>query len=293
MSYKNPKVPEGINVSDANPLVDLAAMLAAVTAILAVTLACLFFMASYVVKVIPFSAEAPIGEMMVSQMTGAAHCDPEAIAIEASLQLLADQLVLAQQIPEAITVRVHYLQVPEVNALATFGGHIFVMQGLIDSIPHENALSMVMAHEIAHVAHRDPIVATGRAAVVWLALSLLPGIGDIGTHQVISRMTSLTSMGFNRAQEAAADAAALETLQAYYGHATGAQALFEVLEAANPETPPAFLSTHPVNDERIAAVQAFQQANSSGRTQPIDRYRESAGSSAAAGCESNQEVKTL
>ena len=50
----------------------------------------------------------------------------------------------------------HYDPGGTFNAYATAGGQLVFYRGLLEAMPHENALATVVAHEIAHVAHRDP-----------------------------------------------------------------------------------------------------------------------------------------
>lgn len=68
---------------------------------------------------------------------------------------------MAQGLPASIKVTVHYIDEPVINAFATIGGHVFIYRGLIDAITSENGLSMVLAHEIAHINNRHPIAALG------------------------------------------------------------------------------------------------------------------------------------
>lgn len=275
MSYENPKIPEGINVSDTNPLVDFFTMLAAVAGVLTITLSVLFFVSGYLVRFVPFSAEADIAALVETTVIDAKACHPDKERIEMHLQALANKLAIAQDTPADMPLKVHFLDTPDVNALATFGGNIYIMRGLLEQLPHENALSMVLAHEIAHIAHRDPIVATGRGAIMWLTLSLIPGLSDFGGQQILSSVTSLTALSFNRGQEETADAAALETLASYYGYTTGAEVLFEVLSSSNNEDSikaPALFSTHPVTEDRINAIREYQAGSGHGRLLPIDRF---------------------
>ena len=71
-------------------------------------------------------------------------------------------------------------------------------------------------------------------------------------------------------EEQDADDEALRTLLAYYGHVKGAEQLFEVFEQNQSYEPPEFLSSHPVNKERIENIRLFMQANNhSGKTSPL------------------------
>lgn len=285
MTYENPRIPEGINVSKTHPLTDMALMLMAVTGILALGLTVLFFASGYLVKFLPFSAEEPIGKAFADEIFIAEHCHPDANRVETRLQDLANKLALAQDTPPGMPLKVQLLETDEINAMATFGGRIYIMQGLLESLPHENALAMVLSHEIAHIAHRDPLVALGRAAIMWVALSFIPGLGDFGTAQVLSQITNLTALGFSRNQEEAADAAGLETLRIYYGYTTGAEALFETLMEGRSDGGPALFSTHPVTEGRINEILQHQNVTVRGPLVSIEPYRLSPSDSKSSSCE--------
>jgi len=118
----------------------------------------------------------------------------------------------------------------------------------------------VLAHEIAHIKHRDPIIAMGRGITIGLALTSLAGLGDGAVAQnLVGQINFLTAMAFSRDQEQDADDEALKTLLAYYGHTRGAEKLFEVLKKNQKFEPPEFLNSHPVSDERIKNIKTFQE----------------------------------
>ena len=76
----------------------------------------------------------------------------------------------------------------ENNAYATLGGNIILTRELINSMSSENALSMVLAHEIAHIKHRDPIRSAGSQVFLYAMFSILGSVGDTNSF------TSLTSV---------------------------------------------------------------------------------------------------
>ena len=76
---------------------------------------------------------------------------------------------------EGMAVTVHYDPAGTVNAFATAGGNLVFYRGLLERMPHENALAMVVAHEIAHVLHRDPLAALGGGVASTVALLVLTG----------------------------------------------------------------------------------------------------------------------
>jgi len=257
MTYENPEIPEGINVTPEHPLKEFAVLLVGVSAAIVVAVVSLSLLAGYMVRFVPFAQEQALASRAGTLWQGI-ELDEDAQAKQHYLQSLADRLSVHMALPEGMTITVHYVNEPTVNAMATLGGHVVIFQGLIDAVPSENALAMVMAHEIAHVRHRHPIVALGRGFAVALALSSLSGVGDGMMQQWLGSVGMVTSLSFSRAQEAESDLDALQALQQEYGHVGGAEAFFEyVMDGGHWLEPPALLSTHPGTEERIERIRAF------------------------------------
>jgi predicted Zn-dependent protease len=127
-------------------------------------------------------------------------------------------------------------------------------------MPHENALAMVLAHEIAHLARRHPIRSFGRAAGVSLVMSLL-GLAETNPVQgALGQAGALTVLGYSRAQEREADRMALDAVHALYGHVGGATDLFRLFGDLRAQSggirTPEFASTHPSDDGRIEQLEA-------------------------------------
>jgi Zn-dependent protease with chaperone function len=178
-----------------------------------------------------------------------------AAAIEVQLQHLADALAQHVPLPDGLDVTVHYTESEVPNAFATLGGHVVVTSALYERLPSENALALVLAHELAHLAARDPIAAVGGGLTVALASMMLTG----DASAVLAPLTAIVQRGHSRDAERAADELAIAAIRAHYGHAGGGDALFEVLAAAREGTAidmPSMLSTHPADAERIERVRA-------------------------------------
>jgi predicted Zn-dependent protease len=151
-------------------------------------------------------------------------------------------------------IRVEVIKGNTVNAFATLGGYVFVFEGIIDAVDNENALAMVLAHEIAHVHHRDPLLSTGRAMLIQLAISTLSGT-NIDPNSIDTSSDVLLNQ-YNREQELAADEFALTLLQRKYGHVGGATGLFELIDDMSSETIE-FLSSHPDTVARIDRIKTL------------------------------------
>jgi predicted Zn-dependent protease len=205
-AYENPQIPEGINVSPTHPLKDFALLLGGVSALIVVAVLALSFAAGYLVRFVPFEQERALASSIDADWLKQSHSADDKRR-EQYLQALGRQLAAAMDLPAEMQITVHYSSDDTVNAMATLGGNIVVFQGLIDTVDSENALAMVLAHEIAHVRHRHPIVAMGRGFTVMLALSALSGVGDGMIQQWVGSMGMLPMLAFSREQEEAADAA--------------------------------------------------------------------------------------
>ncbi len=261
--YRNPRLPEGINNSETQPFREFLWLTGGVIGLLVLGLVTLALAAQWLAPKIPFDYEVGIAAPFVESLkeeTGSG--DPR---IEAYLQGLADRLAPATGIDESMPITVHYSPDDTVNAMATIGGHLVVYRGLIERLESENALAMVMGHEIAHVLHRDPIVSLGRGVVVGVALAALAGVSssDVAS-QVIGEAGLLTTLGFSREQERRADSAGLAALAGVYGHAAGALDLYRTLGAEETRSSSShldFFETHPDTGRRVQAIEDEARTN--------------------------------
>lgn len=255
MSYENPQVPHEVNVSRENPLTEFFQLALGLALVVVVISVVLYFAGSWLARLIPFASEQSwVGDQVLG-IAIEAPTDPQSRATEGYLRDLTNQLSEHMDLPEDMTLTVHYTAEEVPNAFATLGGHIVVTSGLYQRMPSENALAMVLAHEIAHIRARDPIAGIGGAATLTLMLSVISGdVGDLTPYAA-----SVVQLGYSRQAESDADTLAIEALKRHYGHAGGAATLFEVLKRFG-ETQgarmPSLLSTHPADDERFARLQA-------------------------------------
>lgn len=254
---QNPIIPEGINTTDEHPLKDFFLMLLGIGLAIVATLLLLASLAEYLVRFIPFHAE----QSLVNKLNpfSQQQTTEKKQQTESYLQALANELAAAQQLPSNMSITVHYIDKPIVNAMATLGGHIMIYQGLLDLMPNENALAMVVAHEIAHIKHRDPIVALGRGVTMGVALMSIMGFSDSSvSQQIIGTAGELTALSFSRKQEREADLTALHAIKQHYGHVAAANSIFKHFKSQEGSLDRlALFSTHPLSEDRIKAIDRF------------------------------------
>lgn len=280
VEYENRQPAEDINAPESHPLNTFAIYGASALILVVLLVVLMQFAGGFLAKRVPFSVEMRLVESIGVEL-GDSTASLEMVAY---LNELAERLLPYMEVPEGMSVLIHYDKQEVFNAFATLGGNLLFYRGLLQVLPHENALAMVMAHEIAHVVHRDPAAGLGGGAASALVLAGLTGNAGTGPAAgVLSRAGLVTGMQFTRRMEVAADTAAVVAVGGLYGHTEGAAALFRVIAAQRPDadeedsedTPSVFerfATTHPLDDDRIAAIDTTARGlglPTSGATTPL------------------------
>ena len=253
MSWENPPVPHEVNVSRESVLAEFLRLLAGLGICVLALAALLYFAGGWLARWVPISTEAAwVGDHVIG-LSGLddAPADAGNAHILAQLQALTARVAVNMDLPQGMQVRVHLSSSDVPNAFATLGGHLVVNRGLYRRMPSENALALVIAHEVGHIKARDPIAAVGGSASLALLTVALGG----DARSLAPGIARLVQLGYSRQAESAADTEALLGLRRMYGHAGGAAAVFEVLDDYGREhreiSMPTLLSTHPADARRI------------------------------------------
>lgn len=265
--------PEDLLERDEHPLRELAWLLGASLAALALVVFVAGFAARWVAPRVPFEHELALAERLFDDLQPPSSANAAARERRAALQALADRVAAVMALPPGMRVLVTDEPSAAVNAYATVGGRIRVFHGLLNQLPSEEALAALLAHEIAHVKHRHVAAALGHGLAVSLVLSVASPEGAAQAAQgLLGSAAQLGLLGYSRDAERQADAEALAASLALYGHGGGVAALFAVLP--QPDTPAGtvWMRSHPDTVERLALLQAKateQGAAMRGATTPL------------------------
>lgn len=196
---------------------------------------------------VPPSWEGTLGHRAQGLLL-AAHRPCTGPAGQRALDGLVSRLAAAAGMTEPIQLTV--ADDALVNAFTLPGNRIVVMRGLIDAVPDGDELAGVLAHELGHVAHHDPV----RQLLRQLGLGVIGagfGWGGLSSGGVAS---TLVGLSYGRAAEADADAFAIATLRRAGLRADGLGRFFDLIVA---EDIPgiSFLSDHPATTDRRARAQ--------------------------------------
>ena len=251
MEYSNPKIPEGINTSKTNPLKEFAVLTGGVVLIVFTVLAILIVLVDFFADKIPFDWEK---EIPVERVLGAKGSSP----LPDYIDTLSQKVINNMQLPAGMPITVHYVNDSTVNAFATLGGHIVIYRGLLEKLSYEDELAAVIAHEVAHIKYRHPILGASHGLVVGLVLSVISSASDEVVSGLLGSTSMITVMKFSRDYEYQADEDAIELLVKLYGHAGGALGLFDIFKAnGGAITPVEFINTHPLTENRISRTRSI------------------------------------
>lgn len=226
---------------------------------------------------IPFKYELWLADRIDSASVEAGQESPFAQTIthkelQEYLQSVADRVAIAMELEASMPITLHYSDDDLVNAYATIGGHVYFFKGLLSLLPHENALSMLMAHEFSHVSLRHTAKGLGGGLALAAGTSLL---GLSQKNQLFGLATTLTSTRFSRNMETQADQSALAAVNKMYGHVAGASALFVLFMQQRDDQEgqfDKFFSTHPLDEQRIQRIEDLalkRQWKTQGKTTPL------------------------
>jgi Zn-dependent protease with chaperone function len=255
MQYSNPKIPEGINTSQEHPLKEFFILTTGAIAAIVVIALLLGYFGGALARLIPFEMEREWTQEIVEPAS-------ERSELEQYLDSVSERVAKSMQLENEFAINLRYSSDDMVNGFATLGGNIILFKGLLEILPSEDALAMLIAHEMAHIKHRDPIVSFGRSLSIQAGLAILLGRSDAG---ILGSAGIFTILHFSREMETEADIEAFAVIADMYGHVGGASDLFEliaeVMQKEGMRQQPAIFSSHPLDDMRIATMEKIAGNN--------------------------------
>ena len=209
--------------------------------------------------------EGKLRELMHREVTADAN---EEAAVKAGLRKVQDRLDPALG-TLAFPVESYVIDSSTVNAVCLPGNIVLVYSGLLRRLQSPEELAAILAHEIAHAMHQDPMQALKRELGLAALFGMVGGgRGDGVTGRLMHR---LVSNGFSRQQELSADEEALRVLAASDIDPKALGDALRRIRGEKDEDPAVlqYISTHPGFDERIQLSEQAS-ANWPGKPRPID-----------------------
>lgn len=151
-------------------------------------------------------------------------------------------------------IKVHLMHVDQVNAFALPDHHLVLFSDLVLDCEHENELSGVIAHEIAHMESGHIMKKLVKEIGLSMLISMTAGNGNPETiHRAIK---ILSSTAYDRSLESEADAVGVQYLINAGIDPEGLANFLFRMGAAEKDAPTqlSWISTHPLSEERSKAI---------------------------------------
>ncbi|WP_240232515.1 M48 family metallopeptidase [Devosia lacusdianchii] len=232
-------------------------------------------LAGRIVGLVPAAWEQSLGGTVAEQMEasfgesgGLQVCDtdPDSVANRA-LARFGDAALAGSNSPFTLDIKVVKSDVP--NAFALPGGRVYFFSALLDQAQTQDEFAGVLAHEVGHVAYRHGmeqlISSAGTGALIGFILGDMTGISvaaGLGSTMIDAR--------FSREAERQADVYAAQVAQRLDFRPSGLADLINRVGADDDFARAlALLSTHPLTDDRKAALEILSQQRPTGLEPPF------------------------
>lgn len=149
-----------------------------------------------------------------------------------------------------------------VNAFALPGGKVGFYEGMMKLAQSDAHLATVIGHEIGHVTEQHGAQRVGIAQTANLGLQAVSAALDAGQIAYANQIAALLGAGvtygivmpYSRGQELEADMVGLNYMARAGYDPAEAIAFWQLMAQSGGGSPPAFLSTHPSNQQRIDGI---------------------------------------
>lgn len=238
--------------------------MAAIGSVALIILVLVPLMADQLAEYLPPAGEKALGDATFEQIRGAldetgfaglAICD----APDGRAALVTIETRITETLSLETPLTVHVLDHPMVNAFALPGGYVVFFRGLLEEAGRPEEVAAVFAHEIGHVAARDPTRIALRSAGSIGVLGLL--LGDFAGGAVVLFLTErIIQADYTQDAEGAADAFAHQVLLAADLPPSAIATFFERLSEGGDQGAGLMkhFMTHPALGDRIAAARAAE-----------------------------------
>ncbi len=156
----------------------------------------------------------------------------------------------------------------EMNALSAPGGFVFISRGLLRRLKDEDSVAAVLAHEVAHIVHRDGVSAIAnsnlfgaltdaplQAAAIGMNNSSIPvdlaPLTELFSTSVTDLTERLLVTGYDRSQEYKADEYAVELLRRAGYRSDSVARVLEIVQSSAATEHGGWFDTHPAAKKRI------------------------------------------
>ncbi len=232
-------------------------------------------LASRLVQLVPPGWEEGIGQTVTSQIeaslggeNGLPLCDsdPQSTANRA-IARFAEAALSNTNSPFTPEVRVVRSDIP--NAFAVPGGRVYFFSALLNAARTQDEFAGVLAHELGHVVHRHGMEQLVSTAGTGLLVGFI--LGDMTGISVAAGLgATIIDARFSREAEHEADRFSARVAQDFdFQPWALANLIARVAQVTSADRALALFNTHPLTDDRLAALTRLGQDRPEGLEKPF------------------------
>lgn len=232
-------------------------------------------LASRLVQLVPPGWEEGIGQTVTSQIeaslggeNGLALCDPDPQSTaNRAISRFAEAALSKTNSPFMPEVRVVRSDIP--NAFAVPGGRVYFFSALLNAARTQDEFAGVLAHELGHVAHRHGMEQLVSTAGTGLLVGFI--LGDMTGISVAAGLgATIIDARFSREAEHEADRFSVRVAQDFdFQPWALANLIARVAQVTSADRALALFNTHPLTDDRLAALTRLGQDRPQGLEKPF------------------------
>lgn len=206
----------------------------------------------------PAADEVRRGQIYARQLEARYKVLTDPALVERVTRVGADVAASSDRTELPYTFKILDQEIP--NAVSLPGGFVYVTKGLLSFVRSDHELAAVLAHEVAHAAHRHQmeLIRRGNEAAFWtLVVAVLSRDAAVAAGAQLLGISLLS--GYTREMERDADLSAIGYLQHTPYTPVGVLTVMERLareEQLRPQPDPGAFRDHPRTEERVAYVEA-------------------------------------
>jgi Zn-dependent protease with chaperone function len=208
------------------------------------------WISSVVADIIPIEVQEKIGEASLKQLE-IQELEKTKLPVFTREKIKSHFLKIVQQ--DTAHLKILFYDAPYPNAFALPGNYIVILDSIVklsqDTITYNDVIG-VMAHEMGHLHFKHSLKLVIKSGLTAMVISYF--IGDVSSF-VASITHQLLTLSYSRSYEEEADDYAIYLLKKQKISTLPLAHLLENMSKTYKEesTLPAFLSTHPVTEERV------------------------------------------
>ncbi len=215
-------------------------------------------------QILPLEKEQAIGEIMMMKIRSSSPIALDPL-LDEYLTGIGNRLV-AHSDDVRFPFKFFWINNPEINAFAFYGGHVGVHTGLMAKADDESQFASVLGHEIAHVTQRhlarrlqkqqDNSALTLAGMITGILATVVnpdAGLAIISANQT---QNMLSQMSHSRGAEQEADRIGMQTLNnaGFDPRASGEFLTKLSAQMRYKQKPPIFILSHPLPESRVSDV---------------------------------------